>query len=154
MLKLKLLLEKQEKLMREKFAEESREKEEKGNRENKKLIFLQNNELKNTQNTEVPADDQINDLTKYNFQKNSTNLQMMGSQINTHVKLNDMNLNKSRTSQFENKINLRDLKGSDVFVKLNEKNFEENTDGADFNERSEVFENLIGNLINIYFLKK
>ncbi len=74
MLKIKLLLDKQENILREKI-EEKRTHDEKDCSDNKRFLP---NELKTTQNTEVPTDDQINDLSKYNFHKNTTNLQSMG----------------------------------------------------------------------------
>lgn len=136
MFKIKLLLEKQENIMLEKSAEEKRIKQEKENEDNKKLTLMLNNEFKTTQNTEVPMDDQINDLSKYNFQKNSTNLQMMGS---------DLNKNISKTNQIFNKISFKN-RGIDDF-------------GGDENAVSEVdkrkqeIDHLIGDFIVYKFLK-
>jgi len=123
MLKIKLLLEKQENLIREKL-ELKRIKEENERTENKKNMLLLHNELKITQNTEVPNDDQINDLTKYNFQKNSTNLQKMGGHSNDNRENDDDDCNI-----IKNKISC------------------ENSD--ELNEMNEVFDNLIGNKLSI-----
>jgi len=128
MLKIKLLLEKQENLMRERIAEDNRIKEEKEFYDYKKCLI---NELKTTQNTEVPTDDQINDLTKYNFHKNTTNLQSKGfgqnnsfypneeyfNKKNPHLNILNKNLNKDDNS----KITINNKNNNKKENELNEK---------------------------------
>jgi hypothetical protein len=146
MLKLKLLLEKQENMMNQKQAEEKRNKEENENLENKRNSLLLNNEFK-TQNTEVPTDGQINDLTKYNFQKNSTNLQMMGFNLN----INDVRkevFNKSKTNKVAISINFN--KDKDEILKANKIKVFENSD-AEINEKNDLLNNLIGNFLILIF---
>jgi len=140
MLKLKLLLEKQENMMNQKQAEENE------NLENKRNSLLMNNEFK-TQNTEVPTDDQINDLTKYNFQKNSTNLQMMGFNLNINNVRKEV-FNKSKTNKVAISINFN--KDKDEILKANKIKVDENSD-ADINEKNDLLNKLIGNFLILIF---
>ena len=112
MLKIKNLLEKQKNINNEKISnlEEF---------ENKKT------EIKITQNTEVPTDDQINDLTKYNFQKNSTNLQTMGgSQKNSIIK----------TKAYQSYVKVNQNKEE----KKSKKNLDEILENKDLKEKKEI----------------
>ena len=140
MLKLKLLLEKQENMMNQKQAEENE------NLENKRNSLLMNNEFK-TQNTEVPTDDQINDLTKYNFQKNSTNLQMMGFNLNINNVRKEV-FNKSKTNKVAISINFN--KDKDEILKANKIKVDENSD-AEINEKNDLLNKLIGNFLILIF---
>lgn len=136
MLKIKLLLEKQENILKEKQAEEKRIKEEKENAEQKKNLLFLNNEFKISHNTEVPTDDQINDLTKYNFQKNSTNLQTMGFNFNNNLiiatKANEhTKSNQNGIDAYYNKDNTNNRKANQI-------KYEENID-FQFNDKGNLF---------------
>ncbi len=174
MLKIKLLLEKQENIIREKLAEEKRMKAELENHsENKKNNNLMlNNEFKTTQNNEVPTDDKINDLSKYNFHKLSTNLQMMGcssiqsqnqngivsgNEFNMNLNLN-LNLNKANktNSQISNNRNCFVNSGSNDLRSVNIKSLvdENAADAANYaynandnSERNKAFDRSNGNFL-------
>lgn len=101
MLKIKLLLEKQERLMSENKINEENE-----------IYSINKNDIKLTQNTEVPPDDKINDLTKYNFHKNPTNLQSMGS--NGYINNKNYSTKQHINNNTHGKINLKSDDFSDV----------------------------------------